>query len=400
MRERDATAAGSVRGAGVRDGLGGAGRGWLEPQPASRSTAAIHPRRPIDAQSTRFAGVAVPTEADVRRIGAIESPALRNLEITYCYSRLAAAMEERTGAGANWCAFATWASRQAGRTIRGEDLEAQVALRLNPGKDLLHPFVSLWRWLLRRGLFDPGSKLGRLTKLLHTPFDAFELASDAVGRGNKKVFDEIGLEFARYLHAVPADAAPDSPAMEAFLAGLRAGEPPDGQDYLRRAFLRYQQPSSAQAILLANLEIGMHEQTRLQPEIRAALDAPYATARPIIGPQKLASKIAREAITAYLMLLSMPGRVLALGHNLSDPFPEDLRVPADPELIALLAGFEPVSPAVDDCGAEDWSDFGQRMHYIAHLFRVFHANGTLYDAPFAPAQVQRILAGAIPDGDL
>ncbi|MDX6678814.1 MAG: hypothetical protein QOE31_2866, partial [Solirubrobacteraceae bacterium] len=27
-------------------------------------------------------------------------------------------------------------------------------------------------------------------------------------------------------------------------------------------------------ILLANLEIGMHEQTRLQPEIRASLDAP------------------------------------------------------------------------------------------------------------------------------
>src|SRR5207237_8919662 len=26
------------------------------------------------------------------------------------------------GQGANWCTYATWASRQAGRTIRGEDL--------------------------------------------------------------------------------------------------------------------------------------------------------------------------------------------------------------------------------------------------------------------------------------
>lgn len=341
-----------------------------------------------------------PGEDDVRRIGAIASPALRNLEITYCYARLAAALEARTGTGANWCAFATWASRQAGRTIRGEDLEAQIALRLNPPRELMHPFVSLWRWLLRRGLLDPASKLGHLTKLLHTPLDAFELTSEAVARGNKKVFDEIGLQFARYLHAVPAEAAPDSPAMQAFLDGLRAGDPPDGQDYLRRAFLRYQRPASAQAILLANLEIGMHEQTRLQPEIREALDAPYATARPILGPQKYASRIAREVITAFLMSLSMPGRVLALGSNLADPFPEDLREPTEPELVALLARWEPVAPAADDCGAEDWSELDQRMHYISHLFRVFHATGGMYDAPFTPAQVERILAGAIPDGDL
>ena len=32
---------------------------------------------------------------------------------------------------------------------------------------------------------------------LHTPFDAVELASDAVARGNRKVFEEIGYEFAR-----------------------------------------------------------------------------------------------------------------------------------------------------------------------------------------------------------
>ena len=40
---------------------------------------------------------------------------------------------------------------------------------------------------------------GRITARLHTPFDAIELASDAVARGNLKVFEEIGYEFARYL---------------------------------------------------------------------------------------------------------------------------------------------------------------------------------------------------------
>jgi hypothetical protein len=314
---------------------------------------------------------------------------------------------ERTGAGANWCAFATWASRQAGRTIRGEDVEAQLALRLGAGPELLHPLTSVWRALLRRGLLDPGSRLGRLTAKLHTPFDAVELAGAAVARGNKKVFDEIGLEFARYLAECPPDAAPDSPAVLAFLDGLRPGEPPGGQQYLRQAFLRYQQQAfepdarvRAQLLLLANLEIGMHEQTRLQPEIAAALDAPYATVLPCIGPQKLAARIARELITAYLMVLSLPGRVLLLGANLADPFPDALHELADAELAQLVGRFEPVAPALDDCAADDWSEIAQRMHYIVHLFRAFHATSDLFDAPFTPAQVERILAGAIPDGAL
>jgi hypothetical protein len=62
------------------------------------------------------------TTNDVRRIAAIANPVIRNLEITQCYSRLAAAFAARGGEGANWCTYATWASRQAGRTIRGEDL--------------------------------------------------------------------------------------------------------------------------------------------------------------------------------------------------------------------------------------------------------------------------------------
>jgi hypothetical protein len=323
------------------------------------------------------------TPDEVRRIGAIASPALRNLEITYAYSRLSAATAERTGPGANWCTFATWASRQAGRTIRGEDLEEQIEARLAGSAELLHPLVSLWRWLLRRGLLNPASRLGRLMAKLHTPFDAFELASDAVARGNKKVFDEIGYEFARFLETVH-----DEDSLQAFLR--------DAPAELRDPFTRYHRSKDPQSLLLANLEIGLHEQTRLQPEIREALDAPYKTALPIIGPQKLASKIARELITANLMVLTLPGRVLALGANLPDALPGA----TDPELVALIARYEPPAGAVDDCGAHDWSELHQRMHYISHLFRAFAATATLSDAPFTSAQVELILAGTIPDGEL
>jgi hypothetical protein len=374
---------------------------------------------------------------DVLRIAAIANPVIRNLEVTYCYSRLAAAFAARGGEGANWCTYATWASRQAGRTIRGEDLLDELGRGLVGGRWLLHPIRIVWRRLLRRGLFQRETRLGRLTAELHTPFDAFERASESVARGNLKVFEEIGLEFARYLEECTPDAV-DSTPLERFLDRLRPGEPPDGQRYLRQAFARYErrrlEPDPkvrAEVVFLSNLEIGLHEQTRLQLEIRDALDAAYATQEdlgrrtlealfpsaarlwPIFrrpaaavvglvaaGLQRAASRLAREAITESLMVMSFPGRVLALGTHLADAYPEVLREPTDAGLVELLTRFEPLPPAADDCGARDWSDLQQRMHYIVHLFRAFHLREELSRPPFTPEQVAAFGRGLVPDGEL
>jgi hypothetical protein len=376
-----------------------------------------------------------PSVDDVRRIAAIASPVIRNLEITHCYSRLAAAFAERSGEGANWCTYATWASRQAGRTIRGEDVLEHVERRLGERRWLLHPLRTLSRRLLRRGLFYPETRIGRLTAELHTPFDAFERASHSVARGNLRVFEEIGLEFARYLDECPPD---ESRPFQRFLDGLRPGDPPEGQRYLRQAFARYERRRfesdpkvRAELSVLANIEIGFHEQTRLQPEIRAALDAAYVThedlgrralealfpsaprwwrvvRRPAAavvgavaaGAQRAASRLAREVITESFMVLSLPGRVLALGTHLADEYPEALRQPADAELAELLARFEPVPPAPDDCGARDWSDIHQRMHYLVHLFCAFHLREELSRPPFTPEQVASFSGGVVPDGEL
>jgi hypothetical protein len=348
--------------------------------------------------------MAAPDVQEVTRIAGIANPVVRNLQITECYSRLAAAVEERSVRCSNWCTFATWASRQAGSTIRGEDLLAQLQRELGRDAELLHPLASLWRALVRHGLFQPGTRLGRLTARLHTPFDAFELASDAVARGNRKVFAEIGLEFARYLHA---------PDLETFLAGLRPGDPPDGQRYLRQAFTRYHEAGSeadpkrrAELLVLANLEIGLHEQTRLQPEIRAALDAATTPDerlwKRILGwpLQRQLTRLSRRVITHSFLVLTFPDGALALGRHLDAPYPDVLRTPADPDLEALLAHYEPLPPALDDCGAHDWSELQQRMHYIAHLFRAFHERADLASPPFTPEQVERIRAGRLPDGAL
>jgi hypothetical protein len=377
-----------------------------------------------------------PSVEEVRRIVAIANPVIRNLEITECYSRLATAFAARSGQGANWCTYATWASRQAGGTIRGEDLLEQLGRKFGCGGRVLHPIRTLWRRLLRRGLFQRETRIGRLTGELHTPFDAFERASDSVARGNLKVFEEIGLEFARYLHECPPDA--DSSAFKMFLDGLRPGDPPDGQRYLHEAFELYERgrgerdpKTKMELAVLANLAIGFHEQTRLQPQIREALDAPYATqedlgrralealfpsakrlwpavkrpAAAVVGAvasggQRAASRLAREVITESLMVLALPGRVLALSMHLGDAYPEALREPASAELIEFLARFEPVPPALDRCGARDWSDLHQRMHYIVHLFRAFHLREELSRPPFTPEQVASFNRGIVPDGEL
>ena len=100
------------------------------------------------------------------------------------------------------------------------------------------------------------------------------------------------------------------------------------------------------------------------------------------------------------MVLRLPTRVLALGTHLADPYPDVLDEPADAELTELLAQFEPVAPALDDCGARDWSDLHQRMHYIVHLFRVFHLTEELSRPPFTPEQVESFSRGVVPDGEL
>jgi hypothetical protein len=280
-----------------------------------------------------------PDTAEVKAIAAVEDPVIRNLRITECYARLSAAMRAHVGEGANWCTFATWASRQAGCTIRGEDLGDRLSGLARGEWTLRHPVRSAWRALLRRGLFNPKTRLGRIVRAIHSPFDAFERASEAVAVGNRKVFEEIGYQMARYLETCGDDPSAESPRFAQFLNALEPGPPPDGQDWLRRAFSDYQRQRTetrparrAQLMLLANLEIGFHEQTRLQPEIQSAMEAAPDTAEDLksrmlgllpggrlavflLRPfaeryRRFARELTRRVVSEALMVLCIPGRVL------------------------------------------------------------------------------------------
>jgi hypothetical protein len=368
----------------------------------------------------------------------MDNPVLRNLEVTECYADLSEAMRARTGGAANWCTFATWASRQAGATIRGEDLLDQFGRRLGRRAWLLAPMASFKRMLLRKGLFQPGTRLGRSVAAIHSPFDAFERSSAEVALGYLKVFAEIGREFARYTATVPVDAREDSPEFLAFVAALKPGPPPDGQDLLRDAFMYYQRqrhetdPGARAAwILFANLKIGFHEQTRLQPQIAAAVDAPLGVAadigahilhvlipgsrkwpRLLHGPaaslvgwlakmvRREAIKVSREVVTEAMMVLSFPGAVLSLGRNLDAPVPTHLAGEPRPFLASFLQEYDPCPPGGIACAATDWCNLQQRMHYITHLFRAYAETASLFARPFTTEQVAAFRAGKIPTGDM
>lgn len=385
----------------------------------------------------------VPTVADVERITAVADPVLRNLQITQCYHELAVAMAGLTGPGANWCAVAMWASKQAGQSIRKEDLQRALQRRLRSSSDAADTAQMMASAGQEIAGEEGRSVAGAVEALWEalSPAAAFERTAEAVARGNRKVFEEIGYQFARFLN-LSGDGRPDDSKLAAFCQGLQPGEPPDGQRYLRQAFTHYHRAwtagderARAQWLLLANLEIGFHEQTRLQPEIVEAMNAPIydpralrrrlieelfpdpgarlryvlaglaGRARPLLQARDHladeATRIGRLIVTERMMTLAMPsGRTLQLGRDLPGGFPDPLRHIDLPELVELLHLVDPTPDSTLGTGAQDWGNLPDRMHFIADLFRAYHLDGRLLDPPFSPEQTSRLKAGQRPNGRL
>lgn len=322
-------------------------------------------------------------------------PVARNHAITACYHALSLALADALGPSANWCTFAAWASRQAGTTIRGEDLDEALAGRLRGSTLLLEVARE------------------RAPHVLQCIRDQAPLrrASAAVARGNLKVFAEIGRVFAQFL----------SSPIDQVVASLRPGDPPDGQQLLREAFetfagiTAHSTPSErAQRLLYANLLVGLHEQTRLQPEIQEALDVlrhDLEALRPLLLTRLLPSwwqrtrrawsswlgrplpldaaldglvqhicREGRELMTAELMTLQLPSGTVRLGHDLPAEAPPTLQHLSHPPLHARMARLE--AGAARAAGQDrDWADFDYRMCFIARLFRAYQEDPALLRAP-------------------
>jgi hypothetical protein len=377
----------------------------------------------------------LPTIDDIDRISQLAEPRLRNLQITQCYHEISRSVTHLTGLAANWCTFATWASKQAGQTIRQEDLIRSFEERFYLSADISAALETI------------ADKLKTLSAGLHAripreaifralnPAAAFARAGDAVARGNKKVFEEIGREFARFLETFHHDSNFDLEKTERFCAGLRPGEPPDGQRLLGEAFRTYCEArfrsdarEKAELMLLANLCAGYHEQIRLQPEIVEALDAAventsefkhnletillpgvWLRARSrLLGHRapldalfdrltQAVNRLIRKVITDHLMTLHLPGpEVLRLGMDLRGTFAQTLEEIQNSRLKEMLSRTDVTPNSLRESGAQDWSDFTDRMHFITDFFRTYQERQSLLDPPFTSEQVALLKSGIEP----
>ena len=204
----------------------------------------------------------------------------------------------------------------------------------------------------------------------------------------------------------------------------------------RLALATHDAKARAELVLLANLRIGFHEQTRLQPEIAEALNAPVpdpAEIKELLfarllpeGGGRLALRVrlersldlrrpldeavarlverlrrmVRMVITDALMTLALPGGNLHLGADLAGSYPAHLQNPANTDLAALLGSIDPDPGSPRGSGAEDWASLADRMHYIGELFRLRQEDSGLLGAPFTPDQTAAIKDGRPPSGRL
>src|SRR5687767_13393472 len=130
--------------------------------------------------------VNVPTVGEVDAIAAMGDPVIRNLRITQCYHELSQSIAVRVSPGANWCTFATWASRQAGQTIRGEDFE-RAANDIIGSPEIAALVTGAARMAARdigRGAQDT---LVAAIRRVIDPEAALRRAAGAVAVGNRKV---------------------------------------------------------------------------------------------------------------------------------------------------------------------------------------------------------------------
>lgn len=365
-------------------------------------------------------------------VGLAGDPVRRNLLITQCYHDLSVALRPRLGAKhANWCTFATWASRTAGRFIRDEEVPTAFRHVL---ADSAH---------VQQGIERANRALARVNSEATIPKDiVLDIArrivhevGELITAGNLAVFSELAPVFARTIEALDEDA--DETAVLGICAGLTEGASErGGQTRLRLALAGYARARAepdphrkAELMLLANARIGRHEQIRLQPFIAGSIDAPIRVA--LLDPADEAARrlprglqtvcrgalrialreAAKEAerhweelCTRELMTLDLPGETLVLGRQLPAPkdgplYPALLDPVDDPETLDFLrrnGADRPVSLSA----AVNWTELADRMRYIVDLFRSRQLDAALQGGPFTADQQRQLEAGLPVSGKL
>jgi hypothetical protein len=344
---------------------------------------------------------------------------VRNLQVTQGYYRLSQAMKRyMSDKNVNWCAFATHASKTAGQALRHELMPRYLRRLMIRRAGYENTFVFFKDGLgspAGEALEDHESRVGEA--LVHM--------SKLVSDGNITVFEELAWPFAGFVKRFKKDWIRDQGKLLAFLDEyLRPGPlSQGGQDYLREAFSAYYNArfetnakKKAEYVLIGNLLIGLHEQTRLQPQIEQAMVVPlalFSDSSSESGVKKALSnkrraarrKIVARAITEMMMLITLPSRQLKLSQNVIAPtglitYPQDLIQIENPRCLELVRMFETGQDTLTGSAADDWSNLDERMGFVVDFFRSHQQYKRMWEPPFLREQAQVIESGYFPAGPL
>jgi hypothetical protein len=359
-------------------------------------------------------------------IVAMDDPVVRNLWITQRYHDLAVELRD-AGAGqeATWCAFAVWASKTAGATIRKELLPAK-AQRLLFDNEVTQSALHSFRERVTRDMWAllAHEPLGRAVAKVTADI------SSAIAGGNVLVFAELAPLFSALIAARrgPGASSPDD-LVQALAPGLSSLEA-SGVDTaaVRAAFDAYAQALTsakdrASLILAANTLAVAHEQQRLQHAIESALNAPISdTLKEIIEQDLLAHISSTEvrlvlrhldddicakldeawdvALTEAIMQLVTAVETFDLRRDVP-PIDGVLFPPALSDLTgtpaeSVVSAWDRTGGTGKPSGAGDWCEIKDRMNFIVNLFRSRQCDEALFDPPFSPEQLAVMAQGQVP----
>jgi hypothetical protein len=367
-------------------------------------------------------------DPSVGDIAGMTDPVLRNLWITQRYHEFAVALRDAgLGEDATWCAFAVWASKTAGATIRGEVLPArakQLLLDNEATQAALHRF--------NHGLFGRAVESLTHNHLSKVIEGVSADVSRQIAAGNVLVFAELAPIFAELLHAhdlKPSSAqeltAAFTPALASLGTGADAASAATAFDsYGRALFAAAERPT---LILQANILAVAHEQRRLQPAISGALDAAISdTLKNLIENdivRHLPTAIVRHALdgltddlckvldeawdtalTESIMQLVTASETFDLRRDVpplpGGMFPSVLRQLTGTAAETAFAQWDKTAGCGTPSGAHDWAVLEERMNFIVILFRSRQNDGSLFDPPFTATQLAEMAQGQLPSGPL
>lgn len=369
-------------------------------------------------------------------------PVLRNLQITQTYSEINQALSELLGKNnVSWCAYATWASKTAGKFIRLENVDAAIDEFLRDqdwAQEILAALPGAFNWFAQKIQI----KHSFLLKILN---ETAQASAAEVGQGNLLVFAELAPLYGHFLQMISAQSAQRQTELAVFLQHLKQSQSEaEDQQKLIQAYTAYQSAifenepkAKAELIFLANVLVGYHEQIRLNPAINNSLNAPIEQVfkKKMLGglEQLIEARVSpfwfqlfkpllrnalkpvlermakrwRMICTKVLMRIEVPHGHLDLSEDIpliayqpSRMFPTDLESIQNAELSAVLTQLDRTLNTTQGTAASDWGNLGERMNFIADFFRSAQQDEQLFWPPFNAQQTAQIRAGLIPSGKL